>query len=150
MLTPKEKSPLPEAQRRVEPITPDSEHNTIPTELFRPTGILIVTKLGQQIILFMNAFCKLQTTFCHNLATQYHRTRALKLYTLLLQTQVMNPNCKRTCLVIFTLLHQKPQHTRRQNNKFQAVLLILGPVDCVTLKHTSYQGFQSRMVYPTI
>ena len=36
MLTPREKSPILEAQRRVKPVTLDSKPNTLPTELFRP------------------------------------------------------------------------------------------------------------------
>ena len=38
MLTPREKSPIPEnsPQRRIEAATQDSEPNTLPTELFRP------------------------------------------------------------------------------------------------------------------
>ena len=47
MLTPREKAPLPEAQRRFEPMMLDSEPNTLPTELFLPheTELLLLLLL---------------------------------------------------------------------------------------------------------
>ena len=50
MSTPREKSLLPEAQRRVDPrhsITQDSEPNTLPTDLFRPPDYSNISDNGK-------------------------------------------------------------------------------------------------------